>query len=111
MTFPGWPIFGNIFGKLVFPGLPTFRKHGFQSFYFSKQHDEEVQTENVFKVLSRPKSINSFHSHDAQAKRHKTRPNTAVPVIPSEPEQPKAHPRITSGKPRPPTRGIINGSY
>ena len=80
----------------------------FHNVYFSKQPEEE--TENVFKVLSRPKSINSLYSYENQVKRQKARPNTAIPgnVIPKEPEQPKAHPRITSGKPRLPTRGMTN---
>ena len=72
----------------------------------TKQENEEDKTGNMFKILSRPKSINSFYSHEMQAKRQKARPNTAAPVIPNEPEQPKAHPRITSGKPPPPIRAL-----
>lgn len=80
--------------------------------YIRKQQNEDEQVrENIVKVLSRPKSISSFYSHEAKVKKQKVRPKTtgALNVIPSEPEQPKAHPRITSGKPRPPIRGMICG--
>jgi hypothetical protein len=94
----------------LFPGFYGWETiYFFNSFYLfvsKQQQQQEERTENVFKILSRPKSINSFYSNERQAKRQKARPNTAVPVIPNQPEQPKAHPRITSGKPRPPTRGI-----
>ncbi|XP_028398106.1 calponin homology domain-containing protein DDB_G0272472-like [Dendronephthya gigantea] len=68
----------------------------------------EDQTENVFKVLSRPKSINSFYNHhETLVKRPKERPKTVpVNVLPKEAEQIKAHPRITSGKPCPPIRAL-----
>jgi hypothetical protein len=107
------PPLENVCGwETMFPGLFTCLGNmaSLQSVYFSDQQHDEEQTENVFKVLSRPKSINSFYNHEAHVKRQKARPKTAVPgnVLPSEPEQPKAHPRITSGKPRPPTRGMID---
>ena len=104
------PTSGNL-PRLCFLVCCDFSKHDLlpSSVYFSKQEKEEQQTENVFKVLSRPKSINSFFSQEAQVKRQKARPKTAFPgnVIPKEPEHPKAHPRITSGKPRHPVRGKV----